>query len=218
VQSFFNLKIYLKQLTTMKALLINGSPRANGNTHQALTEVANQLKKHGIDSTIIWIGVKPVQGCISCHSCLKTGRCAFTDTVYNDVRTALEDADAVIVGSPTYYGGPNGSLCALLDRVFYSSQRYLQNKVWAAVTICRRGGSTAAFQRLNMYADMSNMIHATSQYWNIVFGGRPGEVQQDAEGLQTMRTLADNIAWLVNCTHNNPAPERNDITWTNFIR
>jgi multimeric flavodoxin WrbA len=205
----------------MKALLINGSPRANGNTNRALSEVANQLKKHGIDSTIVWVGVKPVQGCIACNSCAKnSSQCAFGDTLYNDVLTQLKEADALIVGSPTYYGGPTGSLCALLDRVFYSAQQYIQNKVWAAVTICRRGGSTAAFQRLNMYADMSNMIHATSQYWDIAFGGRKGECADDNEGMQTMRTLADNIAWLIKCTKDKRAEieNRDDITWTNFMR
>ena len=204
----------------MKVLLINGSSRHDGNTNRALVEVAEQLKRHGIDSTIMWIGVRPVQGCISCHHCGDSGRCAFNDTLYNDVRVELESSDALIVGSPTYYGGPNGSLCALLDRLFYSSQPYLQNKVWAAITICRRGGSTAAFQRLNMYADMSNMIHATSQYWNIAFGGSRGEVALDKEGMQTMRTLADNVAWLLNCTaqRKQEIENRDAITWTNFIR
>ena len=204
----------------MKALLINGSPRPNGNTNRALEEVAAQLKTHDIDSTIVWIGTKPVQGCISCAKCKSTGICIFNSSPYKEIREALESADALIVGSPTYYGGPNGALCAMLDRLFYSSQRHLQNKVWAAVTICRRGGSTAAFQRLNMYADMSNMIHATSQYWSIAFGGRPGEVSLDNEGMQTMRTLADNIAWLLKCTaeHKHEIENRNEITWTNFIR
>ena len=200
--------------------MINGSPRHDGNTNRALEEVAAQLKQHGIESSILWIGVKAVQGCISCGRCRELGRCAFNDKVYNEVRAELETADALIVGSPTYYGGPNGMLCALLDRLFYSSQKHLQNKVWAAVTICRRGGSTAAFQRLNMYADMSNMIHATSQYWNIAFGGSRGEVSLDPEGMQTMRTLADNVAWLLNCTaHRKQEIEnRHEITWTNFIR
>jgi multimeric flavodoxin WrbA len=205
----------------MKALLINGSPRQDGNTSRALTEIANELSLQGIETTQLWVGVKPMQGCIACNHCGKTnGPCAFGDPVYNEVRMALEQSDALIVGSPTYYGGPSGTLCALLDRVFYSLQDHLQNKVWAAVTICRRGGSTAAFQRLNMYADMSNMIHATSQYWNIAFGGRKGECATDPEGMQTMRTLADNIAWLVKNTHDkrDQISSRNPITWTNFIR
>lgn len=184
----------------MKVLLINGSPHHDGNTNRALTEVANQLKNHGIDSKILWIGVKPVQGCVSCNQCLTSGRCAINDNLYNDVRLELESSDAIIVGSPTYYGGPNGSLCALLDRIFYSSQQHLQNKVWAALTVCFRGGATTAFQRLNMYADMSNMIHATSQYWNFAFGYKPGDVEKDSFGLQTMRTLADNVAWLLKCS------------------
>lgn len=184
----------------MKVLLINGSPRHDGNTNRALTEVSNQLNTYDIDTKIIWIGVRPVQGCVFCNQCLKEGRCAINDHLYNEVRLELESADGLIVGSPTFYGGPNGSLCALLDRLFYSSQAHLQNKVWAALTVCFRGGSTTAFQRLNMYADMSNMIHATSQYWNFAFGYKPGEVENDSFGMQTMRTLADNVAWLLKCT------------------
>lgn len=184
----------------MKVLLINGSPRKNGNTFLALSEIAQQLKKSGIESEIVWIGVKAVQGCIACYQCVSKGQCAFRDDLYLTVREKLKESDALIVGSPTYYGGPNGSLCALLDRLFLSCKSDLVNKVWASVTVCRRGGASAAFQRLNMYADMSNMIHATSQYWNIAYGCTPEETARDVEGLQTMRTLADNVAWLLQCT------------------
>lgn len=198
----------------MKVLLINGSPRKNGNTYIALSEIAGQLEKHGIESEIVWIGVKAVQGCIACYKCVTKGQCAFNDTLYLSVREKLKESDALIVGSPTYYGGPNGSLCALLDR------SDVANKVWASVTVCRRGGASAAFQRLNMYADMSNMIHATSQYWNIAYGCSPEETSQDVEGLQTMRTLADNVAWLLRCTKEKicELPEREKYTPYNFIR
>lgn len=204
----------------MKVLLINGSPRKNGNTHTALTEVAKQLEKNGIESEIVWIGVKAVQGCIACYQCLQKGQCAFNDELYLSVREKLKESDALIVGSPTYYGGPNGSLCALLDRVFLSCKTDILNKVWASVVVCRRGGATAAFQRLNMYADMSNMIHATSQYWNIAYGRNPKETAQDTEGMQTMRTLADNVSWLLKCTQDrkDEIPQREEYTPYNFIR
>lgn len=204
----------------MKVLLINGSPRKNGNTYIALSEVAKQLEKHGIESEIIWIGVKAVQGCIACYKCVSKGQCAFNDTLYLSVREKLKESDALIVGSPTYYGGPNGSLCALLDRLFFSCKSDIVNKVWASVIVCRRGGASAAFQRLNMYADMSNMIHATSQYWNIAYGCAPEETSQDVEGLQTMRTLADNVSWLLRCTKEkiSEIPEREEYTPYHFIR
>ena len=184
----------------MKALLINGSPRRNGNTARALQEVAARLAEHGIKSDILWIGNKAMQGCIACYYCAKEGRCVFHDEPYEAVRAKLAEADALIVGSPVYYGGPAGSLCALLDRVFLSCKPMYPGKVWASVIVCRRGGATAAFQRLNMYAEMSTMVQATSQYWNFAYGAQPGEVEQDLEGMQTMRTLADNVAWLLRCT------------------
>lgn len=204
----------------MKVLFINGSPRKNGNTQVALAEVARQLQKSGIESETVWIGTKAVQGCIACNQCARTGQCAFKDELYLTVREKLKEADALIVGSPVYYGGPNGSLCALLDRVFYTCKPDLVNKVWASVVVCRRGGATAAFQRLNMYADMSNMIHATSQYWNLVYGCAPQEALQDPEGLQTMRTLADNVVWLLQCTRDRKGElrEREPFEPYNFIR
>ena len=187
----------------MKALLINGSPRPHGNTYIALKEVADRLEQNRIETEIYWIGNKPVQGCVACNGCVKTGLCVFKDNLYHDVLTRLQQSEALIIGSPTYFGGPTGSLCALLDRIFYSCAPHLENKVWSSVIVCRRGGATAAFQRINMYADMRNMIHATSQYWNIAYGWKAGETAQDTEGLQTMRTLADNVAWLIKCTYQN---------------
>ncbi len=205
----------------MKALLINGSPHKEGNTFIALTEVAKQLEKNGIETEILWIGNKPVRGCIACNVCKQKGICAFPDELYTEMREALFSADALIVGSPTYYGGPNGSLCALLDRLFYSTPaEYYANKVAASVAVCRRGGATTTFQRLNMYFEMLNMPMATSQYWNIVYGRTPGESAQDKEGLQTMRMLAENVSWLLKSIKNGgvPKPEREAWDMYSFIR
>lgn len=204
----------------MKALLLNGSPRQFGNTYIALKEIADRLMQNGMEVEILWIGNKSVQGCIACNGCVKNGCCLFKDELYHNVREKLAESDAFIVGSPTYFGGPTGSLCALLDRIFYSCAGELQNKVWSSVIICRRGGATAAFQRLNMYADMRNMIHATSQYWNIAYGWKLGETAQDKEGLQTMRTLADNVSWLVKCVkgREQELPAREKWELYNYIR
>ena len=181
----------------MKVLLINGSPHNKGNTHLALSEVASALESCGIQTKIISIGTKAVQGCIGCGKCSEIGRCAFKDELYNNVRENLMDADGLIVGSPVYYAGPNGSLCALLDRVFHSCSDYLGYKPAATVAVCRRGGASATFDRLNKYLTISNMPVVSSQYWNSVHGMLPGEAAQDAEGLQTMRTLGRNMAWLL---------------------
>ena len=205
----------------MKALLINGSPRKEGNTFIALSEVAKQLEKNGIEAEIVWIGNKAVRGCIACNSCKEKGICAFADDVYLKIRETLKESDAVIVGSPTYYGGPNGSLCSLLDRLFYSTPAsYYANKVAASVAVCRRGGASVTFQRLNMYFEMLNMPMATSQYWNIVYGRDKGEAAQDREGLQTMRTLANNVSWLLKSIKNGEEqlPEREAWDNYNFIR
>lgn len=204
----------------MKALLINGSPRRNGNTFIALSEVANRLHENGIETEIYWIGNKPVQGCIACNACVKKGFCVMGDGLYLDVLNKLKESDALIVGSPTYFGGPTGSLCALLDRVFYSCAKELENKVWSSVVICRRAGASAAFSRLNMYADMRNMVHATSQYWNIAYGWKSGETMEDKEGLQTMRTLADNVSWLLACIKESKSQVREREKWElyNYIR
>lgn len=204
----------------MKVLLINGSPKANGNTYIALSEVAKALQNNGIDTEIISIGAKAVQGCIGCGKCAETGRCVFGDALYNAVREKIETADALVVGSPVYYAGPNGSLCALLDRLFYSSSKYLQYKPAAAVAVCRRGGASATYDRLNKYFTITNMPVVPSQYWNSVHGRLPGEAAYDAEGLQTMRTLGNNMAWLLKsrAAANLPLPEKEAPLRTNFVR
>ena len=202
----------------MKVLLINGSPRERGNTFTALNEVATTLNAEGIQTEIISIGKKAVQGCIACGMCGRTGKCTFNDDLYYRVlRTVSEGIDGLVVGSPVYYGGPNGSLCALLDRVFYSIGPQLQYKPGASVVVCRRGGASSAFDRLNKYFQMMNMPLVTSQYWNIVYGQTPGQAAADEEGMQTMRTLARNMAWMVKSLGGRPQTAEQRV-WTNFIR
>lgn len=203
----------------MSILLINGSPRLHGNTAIALEEVAKTLHSEGIETIILHIGTQPVRGCIACGKCAEKGRCVFSDELYDRLQTTLEKGiDGLIVGSPTYFAGPNGSLCALLDRLFYSLGKYLAYKPAAAVAVCRRGGAGATFERLNKYFSINNMPIVSSQYWNSVHGCLPGEAVQDLEGLQTMRTLAHNMAWMIRTlkTEQHPTPEPK--LRTSFIR
>lgn len=204
----------------MKVLLINGSPRGEGNTYIALSEVAKTLEAEGIEAEIVSIGAKAVQGCIACGKCAELGRCVFNDALYNKVREKLAGADAIVVGSPVYYAGPNGSLCALLDRLFYSAAPLLRYKPAASVAVCRRGGASATFDRLNKYFTISCMPVVSSQYWNSVHGHAKGEAAQDAEGLQTMRTLGRNMAWVLKSLKNGgqPMPEREEPIKTSYIR
>ena len=207
----------------MKTLLINGSARKNGNTFLALSEIAKTLNLQGIDTEIVQIGTKAVRGCIACGQCQmkQLGRCVFDDDVCNRIVEKLDGADALIVGSPVYYGQPNGSVLSLIQRMFFSAGAKVQNKPAAAVCVCRRGGATAAFQTMNMPFQMMNMPVVTSQYWNIVYGRDAGEAALDAEGMQTMRTLGNNMAWLLKKIHDsgNPDyPEREPWMPMNFIR
>ena len=202
----------------MKVFLINGSPHRKGNTFIALSEVAGALEKDGIQTEIIQLGTKAVQGCIACNKCAELGHCVFQDTLYNQVREALQEADCIVVGSPVYYAGPNGALCALLDRVFYSCSELLAYKAGASVAVCRRGGASATFDRLNKYFTILNMPVVSSQYWNSVHGRRPGEATEDAEGLQTMRMLGRNMAWLLKGVKREERPEPELRVMTNFIR
>lgn len=202
----------------MKVVLINGSPHRKGNTFIALSEVAGALEKEGVQTEIIQLGIKAVQGCIACNKCAELGHCVFQDTLYNQVREALQEADGIVVGSPVYYAGPNGALCALLDRVFYSCSELLAYKAGASVAVCRRGGASATFDRLNKYFTDMNMPVVSSQYWNSVHGMRPGEATEDAEGLQTMRMLGRNMAWLLKGVKREERPEPELRVMTNFIR
>ena len=202
----------------MKVVLINGSPHRKGNTFIALSEVAGALEKEGVQTEIIQLGIKAVQGCIACNKCAELGHCVFQDTLYNQVREALQEADGIVVGSPVYYAGPNGALCALLDRVFYSCSELLAYKAGASVAVCRRGGASATFDRLNKYFTILNMPVVSSQYWNSVHGMRPGEATEDAEGLQTMRMLGRNMAWLLKGVKREERPEPELRVMTTFLR
>ncbi len=205
----------------MKALLINGSARANGNTRIALEEVGKTLKENDIDYEIVGIGPKPVHGCIACGRCRETGRCVFDDDPCNLFAEKLAASDALIVGTPTYYGQPNGALLAVMQRLFYSRSDLAMNKPAAGIAVCRRGGATAALQSLTMMFQLHHMPMVTSQYWNIVYGRAEGEAALDTEGMQTMRALGRNMAFLLKHIHSsNPTqyPEREPWDPMHFIR
>ena len=176
-----------------KVLLVNGSPHEKGCTYTALHEVKKTLEEEGVEADILWLGTKPVAGCIACRSCRKTGKCVFDDLVNRTIE-ALPGYGAIVLGSPVYYAAPSGQICAFADRLFYAGSGF-GGKLGAAVVSCRRGGASAAFDRLNKYFTMNSMPVVSSQYWNQVHGNTPEEVMQDGEGLQTMRTLARNMAW-----------------------
>ena len=205
----------------MKALLINGSPHANGCTFTALSIVAEELQKNGIETELVHIGNKDIRGCIACGKCAELGRCVFNDMV-NEVAPKFEQADGLVVGSPVYYAGPNGTLTNLLDRLFFSTPFDKRMKVGAAVVSARRGGTTAAFDRLNKYFTISEMPIASSRYWNMVHGHTPEDVMKDEEGVQIMRILGRNMAFLIRAIaaerERNGLPEREVVKYTNFIR
>ena len=206
----------------MKVLLINGSPNEKGCTYTALKEVADKLNERGIETEIYPIGKKPISGCIDCGFCAKNQKCVFDDGV-SALNARAEEFDAMIVGSPVYYSGPSGQICAFLDRLFRSSRGKWSGKPGAAVVSCRRGGATATFDRLNKYFSISNMPVVSSNYWNQVHGNEPEEVMQDLEGMQTMRVLGENMAYLLLCIDAGkkagvPAPVYETRVWTNFIR
>ena len=206
----------------MKALLICGSPNANGCTYTALREVEKTLNANGVETEIYQIGKEPISGCRACKACYKLSRCVIDDNV-NAIAARLDEFDALIVGSPVYYAAANSTLTAFLDRLFYSGGRKMVGKVGAAFVSCRRGGASAAYDQLNKYFGISNMVVATSQYWNQVHGNTAEEVVQDAEGMQTMRALGENVAWLlrlIECGRQNGVepPKYEDKVRTNFIR
>ncbi|MBO8450681.1 MAG: flavodoxin family protein [Spirochaetes bacterium] len=180
----------------MKVLIINGSPKSNGNTSIALAEVAKTLEENGIETETIHAGNKAIRGCLACGACAQSGKCAIDDIV-NEIAPKFEACDGIVVGSPVYYASANATLIACLDRLFYSTRFDKTMKVGAAVAVARRGGCSATFDGLNKYFTISGMPVAPSQYWNSVHGRLPGEAAQDAEGLQTMRTLGRNMAFLI---------------------
>ena len=179
-----------------KVIIINGSPRADQCTGTALGEMAKVFAEEGIETELIHVGNKEIRGCIACGSCEKNGKCVFDDLV-NEVNAKLEKADGLVVGSPVYYSSPNGTLISFMDRLFYSAQYDMHMKVGAAVVSARRGGNTASFDVLNKYFSISGMPVATSTYWNQVHGFSADDVKKDAEGLQTMRNLARNMAFMI---------------------
>ena len=205
----------------MKVLMINGSPRKNGNTAIALAEMEKIFLEEGIETEIVHIGNQDIRGCMACGSCSKTGKCVFNDVV-NELSLKFEQSDGLVVGAPVYYGSANATLVAALQRMFYSSNFDKTMKVGAAVASARRGGLTAAFDELNKFFTISGMPVASGQYWNGIHGARPGEGEQDAEGVQMMRTLARNMSFLIkaiaDAKEKYGLPQREPQTFTNFIR
>ena len=206
-----------------KVLLVNGSPRPDGNTFCCLQEIVATLQKHGIETEIVQIGQQPVRMCINCGGCHRNGGkgCIFDDDLCSVITEKMATADALIVGTPVYYGQPNGGILALMQRLFFSAGHLVQNKPAAALAVCRRGGATATLQTMNMMFEMMNMPVVTSQYWNIAYGAGKGEVKRDTEGMQTMRTLANNMAFLLQKIHadGDSVPQRDERPqFMNFIR
>jgi len=206
----------------MQVLLINGSPHEKGCTYTALAEVAGQLEEQGIETGFFHIGSEPIQGCTGCGTCFETGYCVFDDDPVNECVDLVKKADGIVIGSPVYYAGVNGALCAFLDRLFFGKAAGYAYKPAAAVVNCRRGGASAAFDRVNKYFTISSMPVVPSQYWNATHGVTPEEVRQDLEGMQIMRTLGRNMAWLLKCIETAkdtvPYPEREPWVRTNFMR
>jgi len=205
----------------MKVLLVNGSPRVKGNTALALEEMVKVFAEEGIETEVLHVGNKDIRGCIACGQCGKLEKCVFDDMV-NEGATKLAECDGIVVASPVYYASANATLIAFLDRLFYSTHFDKTMKVGASVTVARRGGCSATFDELNKYFTISGMPVASSQYWNSVHGGGPGEAELDAEGMQTMRTLARNMSFLMKSIalgkEQFGLPKKEQHAWTNFIR
>ena len=205
----------------MKVLLINGSPNANGNTAMALREMEKVFSEQGIETEWIHVGNMAIRGCLACQTCYKNAKCAIDDVV-NEVAKKFEECYGMVVGSPVYYAGANGTLTAFLDRLFYSTRFDKRMKVGAAVVAARRGGLSSTFDQLNKYFTISGMPVASGQYWNSIHGAKPGQAAEDAEGLQSMRTLANNMAFLIKSIDLGKQqfglPEREKHVYTNFVR
>ena len=205
----------------MRVLMINGSPRKNGNTSIALAEMERIFQEEGMETQVVQVGNQNIRGCIACLSCKQKGKCVFDDLV-NQIAPQFEAADGLVIASPVYYASANGGLISFLDRLFYSTHFDKTMKVGAAVAVARRGGNSATYDELNKYFAISGMPIATGQYWNAVYGREKGEAQEDAEGLQTMRTLARNMAFLMKSIalgkERFGLPEREPFQRTNFIR
>ena len=205
-----------------KVILINGSPNKEGCTYTGLREVEAVLNRHGIDTEIIYLGDGPIAGCNGCGACAKTRRCRYDDKV-NYILDMLDDIDGIVVGSPVYYAAASGQITAFLDRLFWAAGNRMTGKVGAAIASCRRAGSSVTLDQLYKYFAIASMPIATSQYWTMIHGNTPDEVRQDLEGMQVLRYLGENMAWLIASIKAGteagvPAPEREKRVRTNFIR
>ncbi len=207
----------------MKVLLLNGSPKEKGCTYTALSVVAEALEERGVETEIVSVGKEPILGCTGCGACKGGGRCLFADDIVNRLIEKAKTADGFIIGSPVHYAAASGAITSLMDRLSYAGGSALMYKPGAAVVSCRRGGATAAFDQLNKYFTILQMPQVSSNYWNMVHGNTPEEVLQDEEGIQTMRVLGANMAWLLSCIEagkkqgiSHPKPESK--IKTNYIR
>lgn len=205
----------------MKVLMLNGSPKANGNTALALREMQSIFESEGVEVEYVQVGQLTIKGCTGCASCFKIGKCVIDDIV-NELAPKFQECDGMVIASPVYYASANGTLISLLDRLFYSSRFDKRMKVGASVAVARRGGCSATFDQLNKYFTISGMPVASSQYWNSVHGALPGQAAEDGEGLQTMRTLARNMVFLMKSIALGKEafglPEKEKSVWTNFVR
>ncbi len=206
----------------MKVILVNGSPKANGCTYTALEEVAKALGNNGIETEIFHVGTEPIRGCMGCGACKKLGKCMYDDSV-NAFLEKVKDADGFVFGSPVHYAAASGVLTSFLDRAFYVGKPMFEYKPGAAICSCRRAGSTSTFDQLNKYFTISNMPLVSSSYWNMVHGSNPDEVKQDLEGMQIMRNLGNNMAWMLKCIEAGKnsgvsMPEKEVKVTTSYIR
>ncbi len=202
----------------MKVLLINGSPHNDGCINFAFDQIIEELNQENIETEKIWLGIKPIASCIGCGSCIKNGEC-FVGDIVNDISKRLDEFDGIIVGSAVHYASATGAITSFLDRLFYSSSSKLTNKVWASVVSCRRGGATSTFDMLNKYPLINNMFIVGSSYWNQIHGNNKLEAKCDLEGIQTMKNIAKNMAYLIKCINksNVEKPKYDKIIRTNFI-
>lgn len=207
----------------MKVLLINGSPHEKGCTYTGLAEVAGALNNNGIDSEIFWVGNEAVHGCMGCGYCRKEGKCVYDKDRLNSLIARIDEFDGFVFGSPVHYASASGAITSFLDRLFYAAGGKMQFKPGASIASCRRGGASATFDQLNKYFTINNMPVVGSQYWNQIHGSCPEDVKKDEEGMQTLRTLGNNMAWLIKCIDNGRSngigtPDKETPIKTNFIR
>lgn len=212
-----------RMVIEMKVLLVNGSPRKSGCTHTALTEVAGALNAEGVETELLWLGAEEVQDCVACMGCARSGACVIKGDVVEQLIEKAKDSDGFVIGTPVYYAHPSGRVLSVLDRAFYSAKQVFEHKPAAAVASARRAGTTASLDVINKYFTICQMPVVSSTYWNMVHGAGPEDVAKDLEGLQIMRNLGRNMAWLLKCIELGAkagvaAPEAEKGHRTNFIR